>query len=70
VLDRLIPRLSAVEQTEVNELDKLSREEIEARMAALLHEHPGLLARLIALEARNQKDSGPSVPEIVQVVRR
>src|SRR5690348_17338501 len=48
VLDRFIPRLSSTEITEVNELDKLSREDILARIKALLQSDPTLLPELVA----------------------
>ena len=51
-LDRTLPRLSAVEQTEVNELDTLSREDILARIQLLLKSDPSLLPELVALQAR------------------
>lgn len=52
VLDRLVPRLSATEITEVNELDSLSREEVLTRIQSLLQSDPTLLPELVGLEAR------------------
>jgi len=54
VVDRLVPRLSATEVAEVNDLDSLSREEILERIRALLAADPSLLAELVALNARKQ----------------
>lgn len=52
LLDRLVPRLSATEITEVNELDTLSRDDILARIQLLLRSDPSLLTELVALQAR------------------
>lgn len=52
VLDRFVPRLSATEITEVNELDSLSREEVLTRIQSLLQSDPTLLPELVGLEAR------------------
>ena len=54
VVDRLVPRLSSTEVVEANELDSMSREEILARIAAILAAEPSLLQELIALNARQQ----------------
>ena len=55
LLDRLVPRLSSVEQVEVNALDQLSREEILARIQALIAADPTLLPELVALDARDRQ---------------
>lgn len=52
-LDRFVPRLSAVEISEVNELDTLSREDILARIQLLLRSDPTLLTELVAIQARD-----------------
>lgn len=53
LLDRVVPRLSAVEQTQVNELDQLNRAEILERIRMLLAADPSLLPELVALSARD-----------------
>ena len=65
VLDRLVPRLSSIEQTEVNEMDALSREDILRRIQALLQSDPTLLPELVALQAREVKDA-PATVAVVQ----
>lgn len=64
VLDRVVPRLSAVEQTQVNELDTLSREDILARIQTLLAADPSLLAELVAANARSTSASIPNATVI------
>lgn len=61
VLDRIVPRLSAVEQTEVNELDTLDRASILERIRTILQLDPTLLTELVALQAREAAES-PSAP--------
>jgi hypothetical protein len=61
VLDRLVPRLSSIEQTEVNEMDSLSREDILSRIQTLLQSDPTLLPELVALQARGVKDAPVNV---------
>jgi hypothetical protein len=68
VLDRLMPRLSAVEETHADPLDSLSRDDILQRIQALLAADPTLLGELVAADARNRKDSDPT-PEVVHVLR-
>ena len=65
LLDRLVPRLAAVEETHVNELDALDREAILSRIQALLAADPTLLPELIALDAKQQA----SVPASVSLLK-
>jgi hypothetical protein len=46
ILDRIAPKLSAVEQTNVNEMDAKSPEEVLGLVRALITANPELLARL------------------------
>ena len=64
VLDRLVPRLSSIEQTEVNEMDALSGEGILGRIQALLQADPTLLPQLVAMQAREVKDAPTNVTVI------
>jgi hypothetical protein len=56
-LDRTRPRLSAVEETRVNELDQLSREDILQRIQALIRSDPSLLTELVGMQARAQHEA-------------
>jgi hypothetical protein len=60
------PGLSSIEQTEVNEIDALSREDILGRIQALLQSDHTLLPQLVAMQAREVKDA----PTNVTVVQR
>lgn len=46
ILDRIAPKLSAVEQTNVNEWDQMSEEEIKETVRALILSRPELLQEL------------------------
>ena len=70
VLDRIVPRLSAVEQTEVNELDTLTREDILLRIQLLLRADPSLLTELVALQARESADSTPTAAPAAKLVAK
>lgn len=63
LLDRLVPRLSAVEQTVIDELDTLTRGEILERIKSLLATDNSLLPELIGLQAREVSNAAvlPSV---------
>jgi len=61
VLDRFIPRLSSIVQTERNELDTLSREDILGRIQALRQSDLTLLPELVALQAREVKEAPANV---------
>lgn len=49
ILDRITPKLSAVEQTVVDERDKLSEDQLLAQLSALFAAKPALLERINAL---------------------
>jgi hypothetical protein len=57
LLDRLVPRLSSIEQTDVNEMDAL----ILGRIHALLQSDPTLLPELVALQAREVREAPAKV---------
>lgn len=61
ILARLVPTLSAVEQTVVNTADAQSEGDILSNLNALLTAHPGLLDTLIAMrQAKSEPDPVPT----------
>jgi hypothetical protein len=56
VLPYLRPKLSAIEQTNLNPEDQVSREAIEIRMADLAHEHPELEPLITAILAKQKAE--------------
>jgi hypothetical protein len=61
ILDRILPRLSAVEQTQVNELDTMSREDLLTRIKSLLDTDPTLLPELVGMSVRQQTSAAEPV---------
>jgi hypothetical protein len=65
LLDRVVPRLSAVEEKQVNEMHLLTREDILGRIQLLLQSDPTLLPELVALQAR-EVNGAPANVTVVQ----
>lgn len=63
MLDRVTPRLSAVEQTVIEPAARLSESEIRAQLAELVANHGGLLQELIAEHARKAAQTVAEAPE-------
>lgn len=56
VLSRLVPTLSAVEQTNLNPADQITEAQLINQLAAILSAKPELLPQLIALQAKPQSE--------------
>lgn len=54
ILQRTVASLSSVEQTVHNADDQLTEEQLMAKFQALFEAHPGLLQRLLAMQARSK----------------
>jgi len=68
LIERGKPALQAVEQVQVNEWDKMSEEEIEACIKALITSHPGLIAKLgIGLRPVQDASADTNAPDSMQV---
>lgn len=52
VLSRLVPTLSAVEQTVINENDRLSESELSDKIMGILAARPDLLDKALAMRAK------------------
>ena len=67
ILQRTVASLSSVEQTVHNADDTLSEDQLLAKFSALFEAQPGLLQRILALQARGATQQLTSVPSSDQL---